>query len=185
VENLLAVSDTFRFVVGRNIEEVREAAKTVFTRLSALQSVNKFDATNAGETISGCIPILLQAYRPYVRNFAEFPAVYARCRLNPDFVRFERECETDSRAELLGLCDLLVMPVQRIPRLSMLYHSLLKHSTKRGPEDPNSFGEGELGMSFLVLTDATRDLDELTREINSSLEGTRGESRKGTVSQLP
>ena len=51
-------------------------------------------------------------------------AVYNDVVNNDKFMKFERECEKDPRSSLLNLTDILIMPVQRVPRYQMLFEVL-------------------------------------------------------------
>jgi RhoGEF domain/PX domain len=139
-----------------NLEEVRDVAKGMVQHWQGLSAAGELDSSRAAEAVEQCLPQFLTVYRRYTRNFAGFAPLYASLKENSEFVAFEREAERDSRAEYQTLIDVLIMPVQRVPRVKMLFHEMLK-------------GEDNLATGAR-LRDIEDSLDAVLSEINSSMD---------------
>eukprot|EP01119_Soliformovum_irregulare_P018066 TRINITY_DN5477_c0_g1_i1.p1 TRINITY_DN5477_c0_g1~~TRINITY_DN5477_c0_g1_i1.p1 ORF type:complete len:278 (+),score=66.15 TRINITY_DN5477_c0_g1_i1:129-962(+) len=76
---------------------------------------------------------LMEAYITYVRGFDESLKAYTAAKHKPKFQEFELECEKDARTHFLILADFLVMPVQRVPRLELLFKELKNATSEVDP----------------------------------------------------
>eukprot|EP01118_Nematostelium_gracile_P008358 TRINITY_DN276_c0_g1_i2.p1 TRINITY_DN276_c0_g1~~TRINITY_DN276_c0_g1_i2.p1 ORF type:complete len:415 (-),score=109.91 TRINITY_DN276_c0_g1_i2:122-1366(-) len=101
-----------------NLEQIRGVSKSLLDRLIEV------GPDSVGKAILELSPFF-RIYLPYVNNFQHALDVYAKLRSkNTDFVQFEKESEKESGG--LSLLDLLIMPIQRVPRIKLLLESLQK-----------------------------------------------------------
>jgi hypothetical protein len=74
-------------------------------------------------------------YSSYLNNYETALEIRAELTLrNSNFVKFIEQAAQDARCNGLTIADLLIEPVQRIPRYKMLLEQLLKHTDDDHPD---------------------------------------------------
>eukprot|EP00158_Paraphelidium_tribonemae_P006515 Partr_v1_DN27863_c0_g1_i1_m22540 putative FYVE, RhoGEF and PH domain containing len=79
----------------------------------------------------------LEMYTHYVNNYNRALATFEECSQLASFKHFLVEIRNQQEKRALGLLDLLITPIQRIPRYILLLKELLKHTTKAHPDYAN------------------------------------------------
>ncbi|XP_016139889.1 rho guanine nucleotide exchange factor 17 [Sinocyclocheilus grahami] len=97
--------------------------------------------------------ILANIYSAYIDNFMNAKdAVRIAKEAKPAFLKFlEQSMRENKEKQALG--DLMIKPVQRIPRYELLVKDLLKHTTEDHPD-------------YLFLLDAQKNIKRLAERIN-------------------
>jgi hypothetical protein len=75
-----------------------------------------------------------QMYTHYVNNYSSAMAAYNECENNPTFKSFMNDIKAKQEKRALSLSDLLITPVQRVPRYTLLLKELLKNTPKDHPD---------------------------------------------------
>ncbi|MBN3309548.1 ARHGH factor, partial [Amia calva] len=97
--------------------------------------------------------ILVNIYSAYIDNFLNAKdAVRIAKEAKPAFLKFLEQCTRENK-EKQALSDLMIKPVQRIPRYELLVKDLLKHTPEDHPDHP-------------FLLDAQRNIKRLAERIN-------------------
>eukprot|EP01113_Clastostelium_recurvatum_P039518 TRINITY_DN6041_c0_g2_i6.p1 TRINITY_DN6041_c0_g2~~TRINITY_DN6041_c0_g2_i6.p1 ORF type:complete len:1168 (-),score=332.78 TRINITY_DN6041_c0_g2_i6:54-3242(-) len=119
---------------------------------------------------------LLHVYIPYVQKFSTVMTTVQNLRNSRErFSQFMDDCQHDPLAKGLDLASYLIMPIQRIPRYSLLLQELLKHTR------PDHTEYDKLGEALTKVKDIALNLNEKKRdsenksklfEITAVLEGT-------------
>jgi len=77
--------------------------------------------------------LLMDAYSSFINNFLQARATVRLASMRPAFAKFlEQRCK--EHKEKLTLQDLLIQPVQRIPRYVLILKDLLKHTEVKHPD---------------------------------------------------
>jgi len=97
--------------------------------------------------------LMYECFLPYILNFEKCVEAYNKAVKIPQFIEFERECERDPRGSLLSLTDILIMPVQRLPRYHLLFEQLKKYT----PEDH---------VDYPTICDALEQIGDLCVQCN-------------------
>ncbi|KAM9358653.1 rho guanine nucleotide exchange factor 17 [Symphorus nematophorus] len=141
------------------------------------------------EQVSGCVSqwhdrqtighILIQSfskealanmYSAYIDNFLNAKdAVRIAKEAKPAFHKFLEQNMRENK-EKQGLGDLMIKPVQRIPRYELLVKDLLKHTPEDHPDHP-------------YLLDAQRDIKRLAEKINKGRRSAEEAEREARVIQ--
>uniref|UniRef100_W5MGW4 Rho guanine nucleotide exchange factor 17 n=1 Tax=Lepisosteus oculatus TaxID=7918 RepID=W5MGW4_LEPOC len=97
--------------------------------------------------------ILVNIYSAYIDNFLNAKdAVRIAKEAKPAFLKFLEQCTRENK-EKQALSDLMIKPVQRIPRYELLVKDLLKHTPEDHPDHP-------------FLLDAQKNIKRLAERIN-------------------
>ncbi|XP_078048564.1 rho guanine nucleotide exchange factor 17 isoform X1 [Augochlora pura] len=98
-------------------------------------------------------PVVLDTYTLFLDNWKSArKAIKTACQAKPAFARFLETMEREHKGKL-GLDQLLIMPVQKIPRYELLIQRLLKHTDASHPD-------------FELLQAAQKEVHELVVKIN-------------------
>ncbi|XP_041734658.2 rho guanine nucleotide exchange factor 17 isoform X2 [Coregonus clupeaformis] len=114
--------------------------------------------------------ILANIYSAYIDNFLNAKdAVRIAKEAKPAFLKFlETSMRENKEKQALG--DLMIKPVQRIPRYELLVKDLLKHTPEEHPDHP-------------LLLDAQRDIKRLAEKINKGRRSAEEVERETRVMQ--
>ncbi|XP_029457988.1 rho guanine nucleotide exchange factor 17 isoform X2 [Rhinatrema bivittatum] len=100
--------------------------------------------------------ILVDIYSAYIDNFLNArDAVRIAKEARPAFLKFLEQCMRENK-EKQALSDLMIKPVQRIPRYELIVKDLLKHTPEEHPDHP-------------FLMDAQRNIKQLAQRINKGM----------------
>ena len=78
---------------------------------------------------------LLKAYPPYVNFYKDSKQMLIKCeKANPRFYAFLRVCQSKPESGRQHLADLLMHPIQRLPRVILLLTDILKQTQKEKPD---------------------------------------------------
>ncbi|XP_076280703.1 rho guanine nucleotide exchange factor 17 isoform X2 [Lasioglossum baleicum] len=98
-------------------------------------------------------PVVLDTYTLYLDNWKSArESIKTACQAKPAFARFLETMEREHKGKL-GLDQLLIKPVQKIPRYELLIQRLLKHTDATHPD-------------FELLQAAQKEVHELVVKIN-------------------
>ncbi|XP_043786510.1 rho guanine nucleotide exchange factor 17 isoform X3 [Apis laboriosa] len=98
-------------------------------------------------------PVVLETYTLFLDNWKSArKAIKTTCQAKPAFARFLETMEREHKGKL-GLDQLLIKPVQKIPRYELLIQRLLKHTDTTHPD-------------FELLQAAQKEVHELVVKIN-------------------
>ncbi|CAL8351211.1 unnamed protein product [Lota lota] len=113
---------------------------------------------------------LANIYSAYIDNFLNAKdAVRIAKEAKPAFLKFLEQSMRENR-EKQALGDLMIKPVQRIPRYELLVKDLLKHTPEEHPDHP-------------YLLDAQRDIKRLAEKINKGRRSAEEAERETRVMQ--
>ncbi|CAM9520972.1 unnamed protein product, partial [Lampetra fluviatilis] len=122
--------------------------------------------------------ILANSYSAYIDNFLNAKdAVRLAKEAKPAFNRFLEQCMRENK-EKQALADLMIKPVQRIPRYELLIKDLLKHTPEEHP-DHSSLTVAQRDVRLLAerINQGKRDAEEAERaarvlqEVEAHIEG--------------
>lgn len=119
------------------------------------------------------LSFFLKTYSLYVNNFSNASELLEKQqRKNARFKEFLAQCKQDPRVLSKGVIDFLIMPVQRIPRYSLLLADLLRHTDEEHP-DWKSLSDALARINEVALfineNKATQDDFVLISEIQAKL----------------
>ncbi|KYN28457.1 Rho guanine nucleotide exchange factor 17 [Trachymyrmex cornetzi] len=98
-------------------------------------------------------PVVLETYTLFLDNWKSArKAIKTTCQAKPAFARFLETMEREHKGKL-GLDQLLIKPVQKIPRYELLIQRLLKHTDATHPD-------------YELLQAAQKEVHELVVKIN-------------------
>ncbi|KAL6438915.1 hypothetical protein ACFW04_003755 [Cataglyphis niger] len=98
-------------------------------------------------------PVVLETYTLFLDNWKSArKAIKTTCQAKPAFARFLEMMEREHKGKL-GLDQLLIKPVQKIPRYELLIQRLLKHTDPTHPD-------------YELLQAAQKEVHELVVKIN-------------------
>ncbi|XP_034939574.1 uncharacterized protein [Chelonus insularis] len=119
----------------------------------------RLDTWELGQTIGDVFlnvftkPAVLETYTLFLNNWKSAKrAIKTACQAKPAFARFLETMEREHKGKL-GLDQLLIKPVQKIPRYELLIQRLLKHTDTSHPD-------------YELLTAAQKEVHELVVKIN-------------------
>ncbi|XP_048348988.1 rho guanine nucleotide exchange factor 17 [Sphaerodactylus townsendi] len=114
--------------------------------------------------------ILVNIYSAYIDNFLNAKdAVRIAKEARPAFMKFLEQNMRENR-EKQALSDLLIKPVQRIPRYELLVKDLLKHTPEEHPDHP-----------FLI--EAQRSIKQVAESINKGMRSAEEVERNARIVQ--
>ncbi|XP_016017037.2 rho guanine nucleotide exchange factor 17 isoform X1 [Rousettus aegyptiacus] len=114
--------------------------------------------------------VLVNIYSAYIDNFLNAKdAVRVAKEARPAFLKFLEQSMRENK-EKQALSDLMIKPVQRIPRYELLVKDLLKHTPEDHPDHP-------------LLLDAQRNIKEVAERINKGVRSAEEAERHARVLQ--
>ncbi|XP_049745858.1 rho guanine nucleotide exchange factor 17 isoform X1 [Elephas maximus indicus] len=114
--------------------------------------------------------VLVNIYSAYIDNFLNAKdAVRVAKESRPAFLKFLEQNMRENK-EKQALSDLMIKPVQRIPRYELLVKDLLKHTPKDHPDYP-------------LLLDAQRNIKQVAERINKGVRSAEEAERHARVLQ--
>ncbi|XP_038617610.1 rho guanine nucleotide exchange factor 17 [Tachyglossus aculeatus] len=114
--------------------------------------------------------ILVNIYSAYIDNFLNAKdAVRIAKEARPAFLKFLEQSMRENK-EKQALSDLMIKPVQRIPRYELLVKDLLKHTPEDHPDHP-----------FLI--DAQRNIKQVAERINQGMKNAEEVERNARIVQ--
>ncbi|XP_012869639.1 PREDICTED: rho guanine nucleotide exchange factor 17 [Dipodomys ordii] len=114
--------------------------------------------------------ILVNIYSAYIDNFLNAKdAVRVAKEARPAFLKFLEQSMRENK-EKQALSDLMIKPVQRIPRYELLVKDLLKHTPEDHPDHP-------------LLLDAQRNIKQVAERINKGVRNAEEAERHARVLQ--
>ncbi|XP_053564699.1 rho guanine nucleotide exchange factor 17 [Bombina bombina] len=114
--------------------------------------------------------ILVNIYSAYIDNFLNAKdAVRVAKEARPAFLKFLEQCTRENK-EKQALSDLMIKPVQRIPRYELIVKDLLKHTAEDHPDYP-------------CLLDAQRNIKQLAERINKGVRSAEEAERDTRILQ--
>ncbi|KAJ8678665.1 hypothetical protein QAD02_014452, partial [Eretmocerus hayati] len=117
-------------------------------------------------------PAVLETYTLFLDNWKSAKnAIKTTCQAKPAFARFLETMEREHKGKL-GLDQLLIKPVQKIPRYELLIQRLLKHTDPSHPD-------------YQLLTAALKEVHELVVKINcTERESLEWEQQQSTLKEV-
>ncbi|XP_006870335.1 PREDICTED: rho guanine nucleotide exchange factor 17 [Chrysochloris asiatica] len=114
--------------------------------------------------------VLVDIYSAYIDNFLNAKdAVRVAKEARPAFLKFLEQSMRENK-EKQALSDLMIKPVQRIPRYELLVKDLLKHTPEDHPDHP-------------FLLDAQRNIKQVAERINKGVRSAEEAERHARVLQ--
>ncbi|XP_040195988.1 rho guanine nucleotide exchange factor 17 isoform X1 [Rana temporaria] len=114
--------------------------------------------------------ILVSIYSAYIDNYLNAKdAVRVAKEARPTFIKFLEQCTRENK-EKQALSDLMIKPVQRIPRYELIVKDLLKHTPEDHPDYP-------------CLLDAQRNIKRLAERINKGMRSAEEAERDTRILQ--
>ncbi|XP_014488562.1 PREDICTED: rho guanine nucleotide exchange factor 17 isoform X2 [Dinoponera quadriceps] len=117
-------------------------------------------------------PLVLETYTLFLDNWKSArKAIKTTCQAKPAFARFLETMEREHKGKL-GLDQLLIKPVQKIPRYELLIQRLLKHTDPTHPD-------------YELLQAAQKEVHELVVKINcTERESLEWEQQQTTLKEV-
>ncbi|XP_043483895.1 rho guanine nucleotide exchange factor 17 isoform X2 [Leptopilina heterotoma] len=117
-------------------------------------------------------PVVLETYTLFLDNWKSAKtAIKNTCHSKPAFARFLETMEREHKGKL-GLDQLLIKPVQKIPRYELLIQRLLKHTDSSHPD-------------YELLSAAQKEVHELVVKINcTERESLEWEQQQTTLKEV-
>lgn len=125
------------------------------------------------DIITEMSPCLLN-YSSYINNYKNAVHVLSQCTKKKSFELFLQQCALDSRVEGSDVTNLLIVPVQRIPRYKLLLEELLKHTWEEHPDYVNLYYATEKIKNIaLTINEKIREAENIKRiaEIQTKIIG--------------
>ncbi|KAM9320659.1 LOW QUALITY PROTEIN: rho guanine nucleotide exchange factor 17-like [Gastrophryne carolinensis] len=114
--------------------------------------------------------ILVSIYSAYIDNFLNAKdAVRVAREARPAFIKFLEQCTRENK-EKQALSDLMIKPVQRIPRYELIVKDLLKHTSEDHPD-------------HVCLLGAQRKIKQLAERINKGMRSAEEAERDSRILQ--
>lgn len=128
-------SDTIKALFPTNLETILQFNQELLKQLE--ERIKDFTPnTTLGDVFLKLTPFL-KMYNEYSSNYQQALNTYNTLRKeNQNFVKELENCRKASGSQLT-LEDLIIMPVQRIPRYKLLLEDFLKHTDKTHPDYEN------------------------------------------------
>lgn len=151
-------------IIFFHIKEIMNIHATLLSRLE--RRINKWNRwKRLGDVFFEMTP-QLEMYTHYVTNYERSLMTFEECQAVPAFRAFMTEVKAGRERLSLGFKDLLITPIQRIPRYVLLLKELLKYTDKRNSD-------------FMELPNAIDRLQKVAEFINER----KRESEKATELQ--
>ena len=117
-----------------NLTPIYDVHLKMLTEFSHAQA-NWNDQISVGEIYLKYAQDLLKAYPPYVNYFEDSKKTLQECeKKNPRFYAFLKVCQSKPESGRQHLADLLMHPIQRLPRVILLLTDILKYTTREKPD---------------------------------------------------
>ncbi|XP_063160823.1 rho guanine nucleotide exchange factor 17 [Candoia aspera] len=114
--------------------------------------------------------ILVNIYSAYIDNFLNAKdAVRIAKEARPAFMKFLAQNMRENK-EKQALSDLMIKPVQRIPRYELLVKDLLKHTSEEHPD-------------YLFLIEAQKSIKQVAEKINKGMKSAEEVERNARIVQ--
>ncbi len=108
----------------------------------------------------------MKAYPPYVNFFEDSKNMLVKCeKTNPRFFAFLKVCQSRPESGRQHLADLLMHPIQRLPRVILLLTDILKQTRKERPDH----------RDIPQLETALNKIKEVLNHINEDKRKTEGQ----------
>jgi len=153
--------------------------KAIFSDLENIHSVNTIllECLNAkmkswsSKQIIGDVFLhmadYLRSYTTYVNNYNSAIMTIAKCNSNRKFRDFIEKANSDRICRNLDLESFLIMPIQRVPRYSLLLRDLLKQTPTTHPDHDNlTEALKKIGEVNSYLNQQKAKADERTKLVN-------------------
>ena len=128
----------------------------MLTEFSQAQA-NWNDQISIGEIYLKYAQDLLKAYPPYVNYFEDSKKTLQECeKKNPRFYAFLKVCQSKPESGRQHLADLLMHPIQRLPRVILLLTDILKYTTR---EKPDHVDVGKLDTAVNKIKELNSKMD--------------------------
>jgi len=105
-------------------------------------------------------------YREYVNNYEQASILLRKLKDRPEFTEFDEEGR--GRCNNLSISDLIVTPIQRVPRYPMLLKEIIKNTNERHPD-------------LQLLNAALEKYTSLNKDIN---EGIKEQEKRNKVREI-
>ncbi|KAL9928039.1 protein ECT2-like [Glossina fuscipes fuscipes] len=154
VEDNDALLNEFKIkAIFDNFLPIHEVHQSLFAHLGVIRAKWSEDCL-IGDIILQHRGDLIKAYRPYVNFFDQMKETLIQSeRKHPRFQEFLKINEAKPVCNRQRLQDLMVCPVQRLPRIQLLLNSILKHTNQNNPD-------------YSRLEDALKAIKEVIMDIN-------------------
>ncbi|CAI8002154.1 Protein ECT2 [Geodia barretti] len=147
-----------------NIPEILTVHQNIVRGLEELMA-HWEESTSIGAVLLLQSDELLRVYPPFVNFFEMSKEALARCeRVYPRFHAFLKVSESRSECSRQKLSELLITPVQRIPRIILLLQDLLKHT------DPHHNDHSTLQQAVDSLKNVMTHINEDKRKTESQMQ---------------
>jgi len=152
-----------------------EQHSTLFSQIKIILNFNTNFLTNLSTAIKENKSIgqemlnfcpYFKIYREYVNNYEQASILLRKLKDRPDFTEFDEEGRT--RCNNLSISDLIVTPIQRVPRYPMLLKEIIKNT-----EDNHH--------DLHLLTAALQKYTALNKDIN---EGIKEQEKRNKVREI-
>lgn len=110
---------------------------------------------------------LLKAYPPYVNFYQDSKEMLKKCEKEPRFYAFLRVCQSKPESGRQHLADLMMHPIQRLPRVILLLTDILKQTKKEKPDHPD----------IAQLESSLNKIKEVLNHINEDKRKTEGQTK--------
>ena len=117
-------------IIFGNLPAIYDVHLKMLTEFSHAQA-NWNDQFSVGDVYLKYAQDLLKAYPPYVNFYEESKATLLKCeKQNPRFYAFLKVCQSKAESGRQHLSDLLMHPIQRLPRVILLLNEILKYTER-------------------------------------------------------
>jgi len=152
-----------------------EQHNTLFSQIKIILNFNTNFLTNLSKAIKKNESIgqemlnfcpYFKIYREYVNNYEQASILLRKLKDRPEFTAFDDEGR--ARCNNLAISDLIVTPIQRVPRYPMLLKEIIKNTEDSHPD-------------LHLLTAALEKYTSLNRDIN---EGIKEQEKRNKVREI-
>jgi len=152
-----------------------EQHNTLFSQIKIILNLNTNFLTNLSKAIKTNSSIgqemlnfcpYFKIYREYVNNYEQASILLRKLKDRPEFTEFDEEGR--ARCNNLSISDLIVTPIQRVPRYPMLLKEIIKNT------DNNH-------QDLYLLNEALEKYTSLNRDIN---EGIKEQEKRNKVREI-
>lgn len=147
VDGLRSVVDVYLIPFKTNGVITPDQSKTIFSEIQVIMAYNQmllkqFEDRVAKWTADGCLGDIfvkttefLKVYTTYCNNYNKaMELIYELKKSNPAFLDFVTNARRDPRCKDLEFMDLVVLPIQRIPRYVLLLEDMARSTPLRHPD---------------------------------------------------
>jgi len=152
LQNSQVVPPDILLRIFSNIMEVVDFHRNLLVAIEA-RVLNWYPYQQIGGLFQAAVGQFMVHYKSYVGNYNDSMRALGKAMEKEEFEVFLHNAKKNPRCNLLELVDLLIMPVQRLPRYQLLLQDLLQH-TEASMQD------------FIPLRSAVEDIKLTTNQIN-------------------